>query len=359
MSMPPSIRLEFTQKHPDFPWLDASPSQPLSDVLTRAGVIKQGEQVIRVEKAGQGNMNLTLRVWLNHDRHSRTVIVKQSRPWVEKYDFIPAPWDRALVEAAFYQSVRHHPEIQSQMPRFLGVDEPSRTLVLEDLGEGRDLSSAYQTHHVGENDIATVARYLRALHDTDYADTSMLLTNQAMRELNHAYIFDLPLKSIDLPALDKFEVGLGAAAKRLTGDVAYCKAVKQTGDRYLASRFADAGACLLHGDCFPGSWISTPRGLFVIDPEFCFFGDPEFDVGVVIAHLALARCDIAHARSLVANYARPLDPNRLSAYAAIEVMRRLIGVAQLPLPSDKPFRVELLLRSHAAMLNHKWELLWN
>ena len=33
----------------------------------------------------------------------RSFILKQSRPWVEKYPAIPAPEERVLVEAAFYE----------------------------------------------------------------------------------------------------------------------------------------------------------------------------------------------------------------------------------------------------------------
>ena len=52
------------------------------------------ESITSVVMAGDGNMNLVLRV--TTDRQS--VIVKQARPWVEKYRDIPAPAERILAE---------------------------------------------------------------------------------------------------------------------------------------------------------------------------------------------------------------------------------------------------------------------
>jgi 5-methylthioribose kinase len=57
------------------------------------------EIVRRAARAGEGNMNCTLRVQTSE----RTFILKQARPWVEKYPQIPAPWNRAEAEARFYQ----------------------------------------------------------------------------------------------------------------------------------------------------------------------------------------------------------------------------------------------------------------
>ncbi|HEY0007966.1 MAG TPA: phosphotransferase [Tepidisphaeraceae bacterium] len=125
----------------------------------------------------------------------------------------------------------------------------------------------------------------------------------------------------------------------------------------MADRYLSDGACLLHGDFFPGSWLKTDHRLYVIDPEFCFFGDAEFDVGVAIAHLALARVDLATAEAFLTAYECELDLNLAARFAAVEVMRRLIGVAQLPLPAQHP-RVALLSASARAMETASWKDLW-
>jgi 5-methylthioribose kinase len=48
---------------------------------------------------------------------------------------------------------------------------------------------------------------------------------------------------------------------------------------------------------FPGSWLKAADGLRVIDPEFCFLGDPEFDCGILAAHLMIAQCGPAFSSS--------------------------------------------------------------
>src|SRR4051812_21791268 len=70
--------------------LDAQDAEGLDAYLHRQGFLDLDERVVTVARAGDGNMNLTLRV----TTPARSVIVKQGRPWVEKYPQIPAPTER-------------------------------------------------------------------------------------------------------------------------------------------------------------------------------------------------------------------------------------------------------------------------
>src|SRR3954463_10214224 len=92
-----------------------------------------------VERAGAGNMILTLRVI---PAVGPSFILKQGRPWVEKYKQIPAPADRTLVEAGFYSLVQGNPFVAARMPAILDFDRDHLVLVLEDVGEG-DFTSIY------------------------------------------------------------------------------------------------------------------------------------------------------------------------------------------------------------------------
>lgn len=93
----------------------------------------------------------------------------------------------------------------------------------------------------------------------------------------------------------------------------------------------------MHGDFFPGSWLRRDSLVFVIDPEFCFMGDAEFDYGVLTAHLILANASASQLDVVAAAVAaRRLDTALVAGYAGVEIMRRLIGVAQLPLTADLP-----------------------
>ena len=62
----------------------------------------------------------------------------------------------------------------------------------------------------------------------------------------------------------------------------------------LGKRYLSEGTSLLHGDYYPGSWLKTKTGLRIIDPEFCFFGPKEYDLGVLRAHLKMAEQPISY-----------------------------------------------------------------
>jgi len=81
---------------------------------------------------------------------------------------------------------------------------------------------------------------------------------------------------------------------------------------------------------------------------------PRRHLGCAVAHLVLARQPAASIRLFLAAYAngaaRGYDAPWVARYAAAEIMRRLIGVAQLPIPASTGARAELLERSRWAML---------
>jgi 5-methylthioribose kinase len=93
------------------------------------------------------------------------------------------------------------------------------------------------------------------------------------------------------------------------------------------------GAALVHGDFFPGSWLRSERGITLIDPEFCFLGSAEYDLGVFLAHLELTGSR-SHWAIVQERYGGNVDWTLTRAFAGAELMRRLIGVAQLPLAAD-------------------------
>lgn len=334
-------------ENPDFPWLDVDEPAAVAAYLSRAGWLDAGETFRSCERAGEGNMNLTLRI--RTDR--RRFVLKQARPWVEKYDTIPAPWDRSLSEQRFYRRVAGVPGVASRMPRLIGADPEARVLLLEDLPGARDMTDLYGPDGaISPAEIGELADYLRILHGAtrDAADAD--LANRAMRSLNHEHIFVIPLDPGNGLDLAPLEAGLPQAAERLAADPAYREAVAALGERYLGD-----GPCLVHGDYFPGSWLRSDVGLRIIDPEFGFFGDPEIDVGFGLAHLALSARPAREARDWLEAYAKgrdapPLDRAEVARYAAVEVMRRLIGVAQLPIPAGRGDRVDLVERSRRAML---------
>lgn len=312
-------------------------------------------KVISAKKAGEGNMNLTLRVGLED---GKTVILKQARPWVEKYPQVAAPADRAMSEAGFYELTGKLSGVNARMPRMLGKSQRHKALVFEDLGPSSDLTSVYKGHELSVDQAGALGSYLLSLHDGTRGMFAEKMANRDMRALNHAHMYDLPLRDPPLLELDALGRGLAAEAGRLRNDATYIRHIGELGKRYLSD-----GEVLLHGDFFPGSFLTTPGGLFVIDPEFCFFGFVEFDLGVCVAHMALGRQPVKLAERLLQVYQQQeagvgkVDTALLSRVAGAEVMRRLIGLAQLPLAAELD-KVALLQRSYRAVMEGKWTCLF-
>jgi 5-methylthioribose kinase len=305
----------FHQLRPGQLFLDPQDLAGMQRWLRDRSWIGGDEGVVSAERAGEGNMNCTLRVRTK----ARTFILKQARPWVEKYPQIEAPDERALVEAEFYRIAHVIPSVGSRMPSFLAADPDGRVLMLEDLGPAKDFTSVYSGGSIMDGDLSSLLDYLTALHTAFYdLELQTTLANTEMRRLNHEHIFRFPLRANNGLDLDSITPGLQLLANELKDDAAYCTRVYQLGEIYLGE-----GTSVVHGDFFPGSWIHTQNGVRIIDPEFCFFGRPEFDWGVMNAHMHLA--------NLPSVPTADRNQELTNGFCGVEIMRRLIGVAQLPL----------------------------
>ena len=104
-----------------------------------------------------------------------------------------------------------------------------------------------------------------------------------LRRLNHEHLFVYPYSEKNNFDLNDIKPGLQLLAQKMRQDTPLKNAAIQLGKRYLSE-----GTSLLHGDYYPGSWLKTKTGLRIIDPEFCFFGPKEYDLGVLRAHLKMA-----------------------------------------------------------------------
>lgn len=336
---------EFLKEHPEIFFLDAEDLSGLTAYLRQQAWLGETETLLDARKAGEGNMNYTLRVTTSQ----RTLIVKQARPWVEKYPQIAAPRQRAVVEGNFYQQISRYTVLAEMMPSLIGFAPKSCTIALEDLGEASDFTSLYRGDVLPESALDQLADYLSNLHGVA-GEFGAVFANREMRELNHLHIFDLPLRQAELLDLDAITPGLRQAAQALKDDRRYVETATKLGELYLADNPAGV---LLHGDFFPGSWLKTAAGARVIDPEFCFVGAAEFDLGVMLAHLHLANQPASFIGRLLDRYQTPTgsDQTLMRKFAGIEIMRRLIGVAQLPLVYGLERKAELLELSRELVLS--------
>ncbi len=354
----PTLRQRFDALLPGHDFIDTDAAAVTAylrrqGVLREKGFFKKAESVTVVEPLPGGNMNFVVRVRLDrpHAGFGDSLIVKQARPWVERYPDIAAPVERAKFEARYYSLVGAVPLLAAHSPQLIHQDAGNHILVLEDLGATADLSSLYRGFpldtalHDGERLLPALVRYLSTLH-VHFRENppARPVVNKAMRQLNHEHIFDLPFRRDNGLDLDAYQPGLKAAFAK-TCDPVLAKAAQRLGELYLDLRRNDT---LLHGDFYPGSFLlDGGRHLYVIDPEFCFTGPAEFDFGVFAAHLYLSGngARVAEARAL---YGHPLEEDLWRGFAGVEILRRIGGVAQLPLGEVN--RVGLLATSRRLIL---------
>ncbi len=320
----------------------------LQTYLVDHGFAHAGE-AITAERAGEGNMNCVVRAQLP----KRSLILKQARPWVEKYPSIEAPVERATSEARFYRFATRDPVVAAMMPRLLHFDEGAALLIMEDLAPATSLLDCYQGLHAFDRpQLHALAHYASALHRLVVPPKERAaFRNEAMRRLNHEHIFDLPLRREGglSDMLERITPGLDRVADDFRRDGSFRDVVEKLGHRYLHQE----GASLIHGDLFPGSLLQTTSGqLRIIDPEFSFCGDPEFDIGVFYAHLLLS----GHAKDALSAWLQTALKSELHSeslvfqYAGVEILRRIVGVAQLPIALSLEAKSRLLEQSRALVL---------
>ena len=321
------------------------PTQQLTQYLKTNNWINPVEEVQSLEIPGLGNMNRVLRV----KTHQGSLILKQAIPFVNKYPDIPAPVDRIAVEHQFYQAIESNEELLSFLPRIIGFDSKQYILAMEDLGNAIDFTRLYQLgQHLTVKETTDIASGLRLLHQFNFSieQQRRFPKNFELRQLNHQHIFKFPLMEENGFDLDSVTPGLQPLARQYKTDKALKRRAKELGQIYL-----EQGTTLLHGDYYPGSWLLSNAGFKIIDPEFCFFGHQSFDLGVLLAHIKMAQQTEKTRKLLLDAYELNVDMELLNAFEGIEIIRRIIGLAQLPLELPLTTKEELLAYAYQKVMS--------
>ncbi len=337
-----SLQENFKRFLPESIYIDEQHQEELIDLLRQKSWIPALDKIVLVEKPGAGNMNFVLRVKTS----STSIIIKQSRPWVEKYPQIEAPADRIGVEAKFYSAVSQDNFFLSFCPKVIGFDEINFLLAMEDLGEGSDCTFLYQKKSMLEDgDLKNLIAFISRLHNSVISDQKTFPENSELKKLNHTHIFYYPFEENGFD-LDTIQPGLQAVSIPYKSDLLLKENLKQLGEVYLQTHNT-----LIHGDYYPGSWLKSKLGIKVIDPEFSHFGKAEFDFGVMVAHLKMAQVENNSLKKVLELYQRPqgFDNELFLGFCGVEIMRRVIGLAQLPL--------DLTLVEKSDLLNFAMQLI--
>lgn len=323
-------------------------TQELEKYLKTKDWLNTNETIISTEIPGEGNMNFTLRIRTG----KRSLIIKQSRNYVEKYPQVAAPEERVLREAEFYEITKVNQHLSSVMPTIIGLDKENNSMAMEDLGAGKDYSYCYKKgEEISKEELTEIIDFVVVLHQNFSTKTvSKIIYNKNMRKLNHEHIFKYPYMEDNGIDLNAIIPGLATAGASLKNDEELKKEVEALGKHYLAD-----GNTLLHGDYFPGSWLKTESGIKIIDPEFCFFGFPEFEIGVMLAHLKMADQPSELIDWALAYYTskNELDIPLCQKFVSIEIIRRILGLAQLPLEIGLEKRKALLKEAKEIILLRK------
>lgn len=318
-------------------YLQESGLREITQYLQAQKFIGIDDEVISFSIPGEGNMNYTLRVTTDNG----SLIIKQANAYVQKYPHIPAPQQRALAEATFYATVKGNGAVAAMMPELIGVDPQNFIIAVEDLGTAKDVTYLYlKEEHLTADELQRLCIYLSALHSGfRKKEENELMANRQLRALNHEHIFVYPFMEDNGFNLDTIQPGLQELAMNYKKDAGLKEKAAALGVDYLAD-----GNTLLHGDFYPGSWLKAGDEIKVIDPEFCFYGSAEFDLGVMQAHFYLAGEDKTFIERINDFYQKPkgFDEKLFERFTGIEIMRRLIGLAQLPLSLSLEEKSELL-----------------
>lgn len=333
MSADQDLRARFSKDHPEVFFLDPGDKPGLEAFLREKGWLGASDGLSEIRVAEDSNMNRVLRLRAG----DRRIVLKQARPWVEKYPQFAAPVERALVEAAYYAVTA---ELAREAgPRLVFSDPASFCLATEDLWPCEDLRGIYENPaSLRPRELRDLMAYLARLHALPRPG-SEVFANRGMRALNHAHIFVLPFTPGQGPALDAILPGLAALAEPIFDSPSRRAELRALGEIYLAD-----GPALVHGDFYPASLLRRPSGLVVIDAEFCHWGQPAFDFGVLFAHLEIAAWP-ARAEVLSFFEAARGDAGLARGFAGVEILRRTLGYAQLSLSGGLERRRRLCERA--------------
>jgi len=240
----------------------------------------------RVRDVADGNINAVYLV----DGAAGGVCVKQALPWLRVAgDSWPLPIERAAFESAYMRRIE--PIVGALAPRWLHFDPVLHLIVMEKLEPHVILRQGLIRGRVFPDAARAVADYVAAacFHTSDLAngferkceDLALFSRNVALQRITIDLIFTEPY--IEAARNHWTEPWLDDWAAALRDDLALKTVVARHRLHYLTHSQA-----LIHGDLHSGSVMVTEQDTRVIDGEFAALGPIGFDLGAFIGNLLLA-----------------------------------------------------------------------
>lgn len=258
------------------------------------------------EEIGDGNLNLIFRISVEGDP-ARSAIIKQALPYVRLVgESWPLSIDRARIESdALRLQAALCPDL---VPRIYHYDPALYLTAMEDLREavimrkgliaGRRYPGFAQ--QIGEFLAQTLFKTSDLFLPSGEKKAAVArFINPELCKLTEDVIFSEPYladapNNRHNPLLDAAQLAALRASDDVLREVAWLKWA-----------FMTRAEALIHGDLHTGSIMVTGERLWVIDPEFAYYGPMGFDVGAVIGNLAI---------SYASHLAHSPDPEARAAY---------------------------------------------
>lgn len=246
------------------------------------------DAALQCEEIGDGNLNLIFRIWRDGDC-SQSVIVKQALPYVRLVgESWPLSVERARIESAALA-------VQAALcPDFVPqVYEYNPTLYLTVMEDLRDAITLRKGLIAGRRYPSAAQQIGEFLAQTLFKTSDLFLDSAAKKQqvarfinpelckLTEDVIFTEPYQhdapnNRHNPLLDE-QVAALRADTALLHEVRWCKWA-----------FMTRAEALLHGDLHTSSIMVTEQQIWMLDPEFAFYGPMGFDVGAVLGNLVLS-----------------------------------------------------------------------
>jgi 5-methylthioribose kinase len=230
----------------------------------------------------------------------------------------------------------------------LHVDADQHVLVLEDLGECERLDAALRRGADLTRELGRIAAFLGRVHEgtrgADLASFPDGASDDGVLRLHLEHIFRLPFAPNDFP----LSPALRVRARELAADAPLRESIAA-----LDRSCREPNGPLIHGDVQPTNVLLAASGVKLLDAEIAHRGNPHFDVGPLVGHLALAAlargrpadaCEAIAATWDAYREARGAparcDFGEVAALAGVEMLRRTLGAARVPEVADDAVALE-------------------
>jgi thiamine kinase-like enzyme len=264
--------------------------------LAKCGVIAQDEKVtmMRAHRSTKGTV-----VWIVQTRY-HAFALKQSA-------YLPS----ANNENEFYRIINKYPYLSRFIPRLYHYDSQQGILIFEAIDEPVSFATIYRTHHLTNEEIEFLSKWLSHLH-------RLPVKKELRDKLNESS----PWSQVEVQ-MTTFFTSEFMTELRMKRPSEYHHIMEYSHN--TCTEISKPENALLHGGFTPDNWINTDAGIYIIDPKQCYVGRPELDLAIFLAHLRLAAVEEKRLSIVFEHYQNKMIDHRLvDRFSGIEMLRCLI-----------------------------------